>query len=81
MYQKIRCLHKISSKRGNVLVGISHPLGHFPPYYLERTMDADTDKARHDRDKLRDGPCANPYLDLEECAADKNVGSHRVSCP
>ena len=42
-------------------------------------MDADNnDKARHDRDKLRDGPCANPYLDLEECAADKNVRSHRV---
>ena len=30
-------------------------------------------------DKLRDGPCAEPYLALEACAADKNVKSHRVS--
>lgn len=29
-------------------------------------------------DKLRDGPCAKPYLELEACAADKNVKSHKV---
>lgn len=32
-------------------------------------------------DKLRDGPCAKPYLDLETCAFEKkkDVRSHRVS--
>lgn len=29
-------------------------------------------------DKLRDGPCTKPYMDLESCAADKDVKSHRV---
>ena len=33
-------------------------------------------------DKLRDGPCSKPYLDLETCAFEKkkDVRSHRVSC-
>ena len=43
-------------------------------------MDAaETETERAESDKLRDGPCAKPYLDLEDCAADKNVRSHRVS--
>ena len=29
-------------------------------------------------DKLRDGPCSKPYSDLEACAADKKVRSHKV---
>jgi hypothetical protein len=44
------------------------------------TMNADkADSNDNHRDKLRDGPCAKPYFDLEECAADKSVRSHRVS--
>lgn len=30
-------------------------------------------------DKLRHGPCAKQYIDLEDCAADKKVRSHAVS--
>lgn len=30
-------------------------------------------------DKLRDGPCAKQYIDLENCAADKKARSHGVS--
>ncbi|KAL7549868.1 hypothetical protein ACHAWF_013126 [Thalassiosira exigua] len=35
-------------------------------------------------DKLRNGPCAKPYFELEACAADKSAKSHRekmVLCP
>ncbi|KAL9182050.1 hypothetical protein ACHAXT_012393 [Thalassiosira profunda] len=37
-----------------------------------------------DGDKLRDGPCAEPYSALEACAAEKTVKSHRekmLRCP
>ena len=44
-----------------------------------RPPAADRAESDNIRDKLRDGPCAKPYLDLEDCAADKNVRSHRVS--
>ena len=35
----------------------------------------------NNNNKLRDGPCAKQYLDLEACAVEKkeNVKSHRVS--
>ena len=42
--------------------------------------NACNDNDNRHRDKLRDGPCAKSYHDLEDCAADKNVRSHRVSC-
>ena len=39
------------------------------------------DQVNSGGDKLRDGPCSKPYLDLETCAFEKkkDVRSHRVS--
>ncbi len=46
------------------------------PHHLTRIMNAErTDSG----DKLRHGPCAKQYNDLEDCAADKKVRSHGVS--
>ena len=46
------------------------------PHQLTRIMNAE----RIDNgDKLRHGPCAKQYIDLEDCAADKKVRSHAVS--
>jgi hypothetical protein len=92
---------KISSKSGNLIVGILHQLGfsrhieiscHLSVFTAHSkntkhrrrrgttTMNAEkADSNDNHRDKLRDGPCAKPYFDLEDCAADKIVRSHRVS--
>ena len=51
---------------------------HQPPvsHHLTRIMNADRAESG---DKLRHGPCAKQYVDLEDCAADKKVRSHGVS--
>jgi hypothetical protein len=46
------------------------------PHHLTRIMNADRADSG---DKLRHGPCAKQYVDLEDCAADKKVRSHGVS--
>ncbi|KAL3784277.1 hypothetical protein ACHAWO_001233 [Cyclotella atomus] len=44
-------------------------------------MGNNTDKGN---DKLLEGPCSTSYIDLELCAADKDVKTHRdkmAKCP
>jgi len=36
--------------------------------------------SRRKPDKLRDGPCASVFADLEKCASEKGITEHAVSC-
>jgi hypothetical protein len=39
-----------------------------------------TEERKDNSNKLRDGPCAEHYFELEKCAAEKNItNSHMVS--